>query len=79
MGTGAIGGPIFGGLAGAAAGHLVGDMMMPPETVNDDLIMQQSDKMQEAEIILRQAQELNKRLNEICRRTGGCYTDDPCD
>ncbi len=76
--TGAIGGPVIGGIAGSAAGALFGDMLIPSEISDDARIRQNYENMQEAERILQEAKELNRRLGELCRRTGGCYDDDPC-
>jgi hypothetical protein len=76
--TGVIGGPLLGGIAGTAASALFGDMLMPSETSDVDLIRQHYENMQEAEKILQEAKQLNIRLDELCGRTGGCYYDDPC-
>jgi RHS repeat-associated protein len=76
--TGAIGGPLLGGLAGTAASALLGDMLMPSEISDVDLIRQHYENMQKGERILKEAKEVNRRLDELCMRTGGCYYDNPC-
>ena len=78
MATGAIGGPIVGGLVGAAASALFSDMLMPTELSNTDRMREHIKNMQDAEKYLQEAKELNRELDELCRRTGGCYDDNPC-
>ena len=36
------------------------------------------ENMEEAERILQEAKELNRRLDELCRHTGGCGEIAPC-
>ena len=77
--AGAIGGgPVIAGIVGVAAGALFGDMLIPSEVTDDARLRQNYENMQEAERILQEAKELNRRLDELCRRTGGCDDDDPC-
>ena len=78
MVTGFIGGPVWGGAVGAAVGYIVGDIAIPSDLVNDDLIREHLERMDDANRILQGAKELNRLLDDLCQRTGGCYEDTSC-
>lgn len=78
MVAGAIRGPVAGSIAGFVVSYFVGPMLTADSLAEHDQILRHYENMEEAERILQEARDLNRRLDELCRRTGGCYEDDPC-
>ena len=76
--TGAIGGPLFGGIAGTAASAILGDMLMPSDFVDADLVRQHEENMAKADRILQEARETREWAEDLNNRTGGWYDGKAC-